>query len=190
MAGFLFQTMSFLLNHVLDRIIFEFLLNLWFFFYVVHMEASIRLQNELQSFQKQKCFGFYAKPNPNNIFQWKCQFYHKGYFFSLSMIFTKDYPLSPPRIKFDEKVFHPNVFSDNSICLDIISSKWSPSLTIKDILNGLKQLLDFPNPNSPANTAAASLYSSDLVKYEEKVKSFNDKYHTQYKLANFRKIKK
>lgn len=145
------------------------------------MEASVRLLNEFKSFQKNRSFGMYAVPDPANIFNWKCQFHHKGYFFSLVMTFSKDYPINPPRIKFDQKVFHPNIFSDNTVCLDIISMKWSPSLTIKDVLNGLKQLLDFPNPKSPANSHAGGLYVKDIEKYDKEVKKCNDKFHSHYK---------
>lgn len=153
------------------------------------MEASVRLLNEFKSFQKNRSFGMYAVPDPTNIFNWKCQFYHKGYFFSLTMKFTKDYPFNPPKIKFEEKVFHPNIYSDNSVCLDIISMKWSPSLTIKDVLNGLKQLFDNPNPNSPANPDAGALYSKTMDKYQKEVKKCNDKFHLNYKKLKFEKNK-
>ncbi|KAM0679470.1 hypothetical protein GINT2_002313 [Glugoides intestinalis] len=152
------------------------------------MEASVRLQNELEDIQKTRNYGSYARPNPKSILEWKSQFTHKGYFFALTMVFKKSYPIIPPTIKFDEKVYHPNVYTDNEICLDIISSKWSPSLAIKDIINGLKQLLDNPNPSSPANSAAAELYVNDRKKYEEEVKKCNEKYHRFYKKPVFKEV--
>lgn len=154
------------------------------------MEATVRLQNELKSFHKQRPFGFYARPSSASIFLWNCQIFHQGYFFGLTMTFTKEYPLSPPRIKFDKKMYHPNIYSDNSVCLDILSLKWSPSLTILDILNGLKQLLDFPNPASPANSGAAAIYSTNRAKYNEKVKEHNNKLYLCYNTIDDKKAKK
>lgn len=149
------------------------------------MEASVRLQNELKNFQRTRGYGFYARPDPRNILEWKCQFLHKGYFFTLAMSFSQSYPVVPPKIKFDNSIYHPNVFPDNSVCLDIISSKWSPALTIRDILMGLKQLFDFPNPSSPANNGAASLYTKNISKYYKKVEECSAKYHSKYKVPMF-----
>jgi len=147
------------------------------------MEASVRLQNELKSFQKQRPFGFYARPSPNNILSWKCQICHGGYFFSLTMTFSQNYPVSPPNIKFDQKVFHPNVYPDNTVCLDILSMRWSPSFTIKEVLCGLKQLFDAPNVLSPANGTAAALLESDPKEYEKRVKATNERHHRLYRQA-------
>ena len=151
------------------------------------MEASVRLQNELKNFQKNRPFGFYAKPNPINILSWKCQFYHNGFFYSLSLLFTTDYPIKPPSIRFDNIMFHPNIFNDRSVCLDIIASNWSPSFTVKDILLGLKQLLDLPNPKSPANSQAANLYCNNKAKYNQQVKSVGEKNYNKYKIFNLKK---
>lgn len=149
------------------------------------MEASVRLQNELKNFQKTRGYGFYARPNPKNILEWRCQFFHRGHFFALTMVFPQSYPVAPPKIKFDGTIYHPNVFPDNSVCLDIISSKWSPALTIKDILVGLKQLFDFPNPDSPANSDAASLYTRSIARYQKKVEKCSAKHHSKYKVPMF-----
>lgn len=150
------------------------------------MEASVRLQNELKNFQKNRPFGCYAKPNPKDIFSWKCQFHHGGFFYSLSLLFSKDYPIKPPSLKFDNQMFHPNIFSNSTVCLDIITSKWSPSFTIKDILAGLKQLLDFPNPSSPANAEAAKLFTRNKQKYKLEVEKIGKKFYEKYKLQSFK----
>jgi ubiquitin-protein ligase len=36
------------------------------------------------------------------------------------MIFTEQYPAKPPRVRFTTDVFHPNVYKDGQLCLDII----------------------------------------------------------------------
>lgn len=78
--------------------------------------------------------------------------------FRLQLEFTEDYPNKAPTVKFVTKLFHPNVYADGSICLDILQNQWSPIYDISAILTSIQSLLCDPNPNSPANSEAARLY--------------------------------
>ncbi|KAI5458544.1 ubiquitin-conjugating enzyme/RWD-like protein [Mariannaea sp. PMI_226] len=68
------------------------------------------------------------------------------------------YPFKSPSIKFDTKIWHPNVSSQTgAICLDTLGSGWSPVQTIKTALLSLRMLLEVPNPKDPQDAEVAKM---------------------------------
>jgi len=89
----------------------------------------------------------------------------------LELSFTEEYPNKPPTVKFLTKLFHPNVYTNGAICLDILQNQWSPIYDVAAILTSIQSLLTDPNPNSPANVEAAKLYQENRREYDKKVES-------------------
>ena len=77
------------------------------------------------------------------------------------MTFGEQYPEKPPRVRFTSEVFHPNVYSDGTLCMDIIQDQWSPIHNVCTLLTSIQSLLTDPNPASPANPEAAQLFQED-----------------------------
>jgi ubiquitin-protein ligase len=48
--------------------------------------------------------------------------------FKLELFLPDDYPMTPPKIRFLTKIFHPNVDKLGRICLDVLKSTHSPRL--------------------------------------------------------------
>ncbi|KNZ48882.1 ubiquitin-conjugating enzyme E2 2 [Puccinia sorghi] len=82
------------------------------------------------------------------------------------------YPLfTAPTVKFLSKMFHPNVYANGELCLDILQNRWSPTYDVAAILTSVQSLLHDPNPNSPANAEAANLYRDNMKDYIKKVRA-------------------
>ena len=75
------------------------------------------------------------------------------------------------QVKFLSKIFHPNVYGDGKICLDILQNQWSPIYDIVAILTSIQSLLSDPNPASPANSEASTLFDSDRREYNRRVRA-------------------
>ncbi len=120
--------------------------------------------------------------------------YSGGVFF-LAIHFPTDYPFKPPKVNFTTRIYHPNINSNGSICLDILRDQWSPALTIskgeckhevRDNMNLLTSLvlvllsicsmLTDPNPDDPLVPEIAHVYKTDRSRYEATAREWTRKY--------------
>lgn len=103
---------------------------------------------------------------PGGVRSQKDSPYENGIFF-LDIHFPTDYPFKPPKLRFTTKIYHCNVNSNGSICLDILSSQWSPALTISKVLLSICSLLTDPNPDDPLVPEIARLYKSKRPEHDK-----------------------
>ena len=70
-------------------------------------------------------------------------------------------------------MFHPNVYPSGTICLSILNEEegWRPAITVKQMLLGIQDLLDTPNPSSPAQSEAYNLFINNKAEYKRRVKA-------------------
>lgn len=137
--------------------------------------ARRRLMRDFKRLQDDPPVGVSGAPTDNNILLWNAVIFgpHDTPFedgtFKLTLVFTEDYPNKPPVVRFVSKMFHPNVYADGGICLDILQNRWSPTYDVSAILTSIQSLLHDPNPNSPANNEAAQLFRENKREYEKRV---------------------
>jgi ubiquitin-conjugating enzyme E2 I len=150
--------------------------------------AAKRLAQEKKEWRKDHPFGFsakYAKTEDGqgqNLYRWICGMPGKpgtpwaGATFKVSLDFTDDYPGKPPKVKFfpvnGKVLFHPNVYPSGTVCLSILNEDedWKPSITIRQILVGIQDLLDNPNEKSPAQHDSFVLFTQNKEEYLRRVK--------------------
>lgn len=137
--------------------------------------ARRRLMRDFKRLQEDPPTGVSGAPSENNIMLWNAVIFgpvgtpFEDGTFKLLIEFSEEYPNKPPTVRFVSRMFHPNVYADGSICLDILQNRWSPTYDVSSILTSIQSLLDEPNPNSPANSQAAQLYQENKREYEKRV---------------------
>lgn len=144
--------------------------------------ALKRITRELQDFSKDPPALCSAGPVGDDMFQWQASImgpadspYQGGIFF-LSIHFPTDYPFKPPRVAFTTRIYHPNINSNGSICLDILRSQWSPALTISKVLLSICSLLNDPNPDDPLVPEIARVFKTNKPKYNTTAKEWVTRY--------------
>ncbi|EMS63383.1 Ubiquitin-conjugating enzyme E2 28 [Triticum urartu] len=155
--------------------------------------ASKRILKELKDLQRDPPTSCSAGPVAEDMFHWQATIMgpsespYAGGVFLVTIHFPPDYPFKPPKVAFKTKVFHPNINSNGSICLDILKEQWSPALTVSklhvyltspyfQVLLSICSLLTDPNPDDPLVPEIAHMYKSDRAKYESTARSWTQKY--------------
>lgn len=91
-----------------------------------------------------------------------------------------EYPYKPPVMKFDTRVYHPNISSvTGAICLDILKNAWTPVITLKSALISLQALLQSPEPNDPQDAEVAKHFLSDKASFDETAAQWTKTYAMQ-----------
>ena len=131
-----------------------------------------------------------------NIMRWKCGIpgpkgsLWEGAVYPVVLEFPAEFPDLPPRVcgsccccsawsyslvsqvRFPAGFFHPNVYPSGTVCLSLVDAEkdWKSAITVKQILLGVQDLLNNPNPKSPAQEDAYRVYIQDRPSYEKRVK--------------------
>ncbi|CAB4314431.1 unnamed protein product [Prunus armeniaca] len=139
--------------------------------------AQLRLMSDLRTIASEPPEGCSASPlSDDNLMVWSATIFGpeespwEGGAFSLRLTFGERYPEKPPRVRFTSEMFHPNVYHDGTLCMDIIQDAWSPCHNVSTILTSIQSLLTDPNPASPANNEAAHMYQHDIQAYNKRVR--------------------
>mmetsp|Transcript_3525 Transcript_3525/g.10238 ORF Transcript_3525/g.10238 Transcript_3525/m.10238 type:complete len:150 (-) Transcript_3525:1788-2237(-) len=145
--------------------------------------ASKRIQKELKDLQRDPPTSCSAGPaSPDDLFHWQATIMgpqdspFAGGIYMVRISFPPDYPFKPPKVQFQTKVYHPNVNSNGSICLDILKEQWSPALTVSKVLLSICSLLTDPNPDDPLVPEIAHIYKNDRKRYEDTARQWTHKY--------------
>ena len=142
-----------------------------------------RIKKEYQDLQKEKNSNVKVKLVDNDIRHWKGRIKgpidtcYQGGIFDVDIVIPNEYPFKPPKMKFDTKIWHPNISSvTGAICLDILKNEWTPALTIRTALISLQALMCEPVPNDPQDAVVAKQYMSDIKLFNQTAKHWVEEY--------------
>lgn len=149
------------------------------------MTALKRINKELKELQTDPPMNCSGGPiKEDYLFEWNATIigpekspYEKG-IFNLKIYFPENYPFKPPKILFTTKIYHPNISSNGSICLDILQKNWSPALTISKVLLSICSLLTDANPDDPLEPNIAALYTSDRELFNKNARDWTINFAT------------
>jgi ubiquitin-conjugating enzyme E2 A len=137
----------------------------------------MRLLSDFASLEEDEPEGCSASPiNTDDMYRWTACIFGpdesewEGGIFQLKISFPIEYPTKPPSVRFTSVMYHPNVYPDGSLCLDLLQDQWSPVYTCGTILTSIRSLLTDPNPASPANPQAAKTFESNIAEYKKNVR--------------------
>jgi peroxin-4 len=123
-----------------------------------------RLRKELSMLEKNADEFIDLHADANDIRQWTATIrappdsVFDGFKFDVAIECATDYPLTPPKMTFITRIFHPNVYFDTGeICLDILKKEWSPAWSLQSACRAIMTLLAEPAADSPLNCDAGNM---------------------------------
>ena len=118
---------------------------------------TARITKETQKLATESIEGILVEPSPDNFRHFHVLMMgppetpYEGGTFKLELYLPEEYPMSPPKVLFRTKIYHPNIDFLGRICLDVLKNNWSPALQIRSVLLSIQCLLSEPNTGDPLN---------------------------------------
>ncbi|KAI1084969.1 NEDD8-conjugating enzyme UBC12 [Whalleya microplaca] len=121
--------------------------------------AQLRVQKDLSELS----LGTTMKtvfPDPDDILNFVLEItpdegvYHGGKF-TFTFAMNQNYPHEPPKVRCQQKIYHPNIDLEGKVCLNILREDWKPVLNLNAVIVGLQFLFLEPNASDPLNKEAA-----------------------------------
>ncbi|EGF82620.1 hypothetical protein BATDEDRAFT_9361 [Batrachochytrium dendrobatidis JAM81] len=152
--------------------------------------ALKRLMTEYKELTLNPPDGVTAGPvSESNFYEWEALVAgpedtpYAGGVFTAILSFPKDYPLSPPTMKFICPMYHPNIYPDGTVCISILhapgddpnmyehaSERWSPVQSVEKILLSVVSMLAEPNDEGGAHVDASKMWREDRKQFDEIVR--------------------
>jgi len=156
---------------------------------MAHEQGSLLLNKQLRDLKKSSVDGFSAGLiDDDDIFKWEIVIYgppetlFEGGMFKAHLLFPKEYPHRPPKMKFVSEMFHPNIDTEGNVCISILhepgddkygyekaEERWLPIHTVETICISVISMLGDPNDESPANVDAAKMWRDHPDEFKKKV---------------------
>lgn len=98
--------------------------------------------------------GVHVFPSPEDVMFWRVLVEgplaspFEGGVFALQVVVPSNFPFKPPAITFDTPIYHCNVNDSGKICLDELQGGWSPSKTIAQCLQAIRNMLAEPDTDN------------------------------------------
>ncbi|CAK7221979.1 Ubiquitin-conjugating enzyme E2 35 [Sporothrix curviconia] len=146
------------------------------------MALPKRIIKETERLMAEPVPGISAVPHDDNLRYFDVEIYgpsqspYEGGVFKLELFLPDDYPMTPPKIRFLTKLYHPNVDKLGRICLDVLKNNWSPALQIRTILLSIQALLGAPNPDDPLAPDVAKAWKEDEKAAVETARQWTKQY--------------
>ena len=141
-----------------------------------------RLKNEWQKLKDDPLDNISAGPINKDFYNWEANIIgpsnsvYQGAIFHLTLNIPENYPFKPPKIRFETPIYHPNINKYGNICLDTLTTNWSPALTIIKVLLSISSLLTDPNPDDPLDKVIADIYIKNPELFKENARKHTIRY--------------
>jgi len=137
--------------------------------------AQLRVQNDLGELYLPSTMKT-EFPNPDDILNFILHIepdegMYKGGKFSFTFAINQNFPHDPPKVKCQQKIYHPNIDMQGNVCLNILRDEWKPVLNLNAVIVGLQFLFLEPNPADPLNKEAAEDLKSSRQTFIRNVKN-------------------